>query len=123
MNFMSFENYCVYGNYFSISQLHDIFHYRNVISLSDHFQLSRNSTRLHPLTIKTASSSINSYCYSFFINSPFNLWNIFLMPSCKCSSLIYSVLLYVIFSFDCFLFIYFGCICIILCSLFMYVCT
>ena len=41
---------------------------------------------------------------------------IFLMPSCKSSSLIYSMLLYVIFFFDCFLFIYFGCFCVILCS-------
>ena len=57
--------------YFSICQVHDIFHNRNSISFSDHFHLSK----VHPLNIRPASSTINSYRYSFFIiNSPF-LWN------------------------------------------------
>ena len=50
--------------YFSVCQVHDILHNRNSISFSDYFQLS----------IRPASSSLNSYCFSFFVNSPF-LWN------------------------------------------------
>ena len=56
--------------YFSICQVHDILHNRNSISFSDHFHPSK----VHPLNIQPASSTINSYCYSFFIDSPF-LWN------------------------------------------------
>ena len=56
--------------YFSICQVHDIFYNRHSISFSDHFHLSN----VHPLHIRPASSTINSYRYSFFINSPF-LWN------------------------------------------------
>lgn len=52
-------------SYFSICQLHVILHHKNLIFFPDHFQLSRNSTRSHPLNIRTASSSINSYRYSF----------------------------------------------------------
>ena len=58
--------------YFSVCQVHDILHYHNS---TKHFQLSNNNfTRSHPLTIQPISSSINSYRYSFFVNSPF-LWN------------------------------------------------
>ena len=39
---------------------HDIRHQGNPISFADHFQLSSNSTRSHPLTIRTASSSTNT---------------------------------------------------------------
>ena len=56
--------------YFSICQVHDILHNRHCVSFSDHFQLSK----VRPLNIRPASSTINSYRYSFFINSPF-LWN------------------------------------------------
>ena len=56
--------------YFSICQVHDIFHNRNCIAFSDYFDLSS----IRPLNIRPASSTINSYRYSFFINSPF-LWN------------------------------------------------
>ena len=56
--------------YFAICQVHDIFHNRNLISFSDYFHLS--TVRSH--NIQPAPSTINSYRYSFFINSPF-LWN------------------------------------------------
>ena len=39
-------------------------------AFSDYFDLSS----IRPLNIRPASSTINSYRYSFFINSPF-LWN------------------------------------------------
>ena len=57
--------------YFSICQVHDIFHCHNFVN---HFQLSNAPTRSNPLSIQPIQSSINSYRYSFFINSPF-LWN------------------------------------------------
>ena len=58
--------------YFSVCQVHDILHHHNS---TKHFQLSNNNfTTSHPLTIQPISSSINSYRYSFFVNSPF-LWN------------------------------------------------
>ena len=57
--------------YFSICQVHDILHYHNFVN---HFQLSNAPTRSNPLSIQPIQSSINSYRYSFFINSPF-LWN------------------------------------------------
>ena len=60
--------------YFSVCQVHDILHNRNSISFSDYFQLSIAPTRSHPLTIRPASSSLNFYRFSFFVNSPF-LWN------------------------------------------------
>ena len=56
--------------YFSICQVHDIFCNRNCTAFSDYFDLSS----IRPLNIRPASSTINSYRYSFFINSPF-LWN------------------------------------------------
>ena len=55
--------------YFTICQM--VLHHQN---FTNHFQLSNTSTRSHPLTIRTVPSSINSYRYSFFVNSPF-LWN------------------------------------------------
>ena len=42
--------------YFSICQVHNIFHSRNFISFSDYFQLTNASTRSHPLTIRPVSS-------------------------------------------------------------------
>ena len=60
--------------YFFVCQVHDILHNRNSISFSNYFQFSNASTRCHPLTIQPVSSSINSYRFSFFVNSPF-LWN------------------------------------------------
>jgi len=40
-------------------------------SISRHFQFSSSITRTHPLTLLIPSSSINPYCSSFFINTPF----------------------------------------------------
>ena len=57
--------------YFSICQVHDIFHNRNSISFSDHFHLSK----VHPLNIRPASSTINSYRYSFLLTVLFVEYN------------------------------------------------
>ena len=58
--------------YLSVCQVLDILHHHNS---TKQFQLPNNtSTRSHPLTIQPISSSITSYRYSFFVNSPF-LWN------------------------------------------------
>ena len=45
-----------------------------VYDSDDHFQLSQAPTRCHPLSLRPVTSSINSFRYSFFVNSPF-LWN------------------------------------------------
>ena len=45
-----------------------------LLGVIKHFQLSNASNRSHPLSIQPIQSSINSYRYSFFVNSPF-LWN------------------------------------------------
>jgi len=58
-------------NYYSVCYVHDSLHHRNSLPFSEHFQLS---TRSHTLTIQPVTSSINSFHYSFFVNSPF-LWN------------------------------------------------
>ena len=57
--------------YFSICQVYDIFHNRNSISFSDHFHLSK----VHPLNIRPASSTINSYRYSFLLTVLFVEYN------------------------------------------------
>ena len=57
--------------YFTICQVRDILHCHNFVN---YFQLSNARTRSHPLSIQHIQSSINSYRYSFFGNSPF-LWN------------------------------------------------
>ena len=60
--------------YFTICCIHDSLHHRNSLPFSEHFQLSQAPTRCHPLSIRPVTSSINSFRYSFFVNSPF-LWN------------------------------------------------
>ena len=85
--------------YFSICQVHDIFHNRNFISSSDHFQLSNASTRSHPLTIQPVSSSINCYHYSFFVNSLF-LWNTIPYRILRIAQTSPFCLPYIVFFFD-----------------------
>jgi len=54
--------------------VHDSFHHRNSLPFNENFHLSGISTRSHPLTLRQVSSTINSYRFSFFVNSSF-LWN------------------------------------------------
>ena len=61
-------------SYFSISLTHDILHNRVAIPFSRYFQFSTTIIRSHPMTLCIPSSTINPYCYSFFVNTPF-LWN------------------------------------------------
>ena len=61
-------------NYFTICCIHDSLYHRNSLPFSEHFQLSQAPTRCHPLSLRPVISSINSFRYSFFVNSPF-LWN------------------------------------------------
>ena len=61
-------------NYFTICCIHDSLYHRNSLPFSEHFQLSQAPTRCHPLSLRPVTSSINSFRYSFFVNSPF-LWN------------------------------------------------
>ena len=60
--------------YFSICHVHDSLHHRSSLPFHNHFQLPEISTRSHPLSIRPVVSTINSYRFSFFVNSPF-LWN------------------------------------------------
>ena len=78
--------------YFSICQVHDILHCYNFVN---HFQLSNTPTRSNSLSIQPIQSSVSSYRYSFFINSPF-YGTLFLMPSSGLNSLALSTLLFVI---------------------------
>ena len=61
-------------NYYSICLVHDSLHHRNSLSFHEHYHLSGTSTKSHPLSIRPVTSTINSYRFSFFVNSPF-LWN------------------------------------------------
>ena len=60
--------------YFSICHVHDSLHHRSSLPFHNHFQLPETTTRSHPLLIRPIISTINSYRFSFFVNSPF-LWN------------------------------------------------
>ena len=62
--------------YFTIDYLHSILHHKKPFLFQDYFKIkpTSSSTRSHQLTIQPASSSINAFRYSFFINSIF-LWN------------------------------------------------
>ena len=57
--------------YFTIDYLHSILHHKTIFQ--DYFKLkpTSSSTRSHQLTIQPASSSINAFRYSFFVNSIF----------------------------------------------------
>ena len=61
--------------YLSISVLHNIYHQRTSIKFNCHCKFnSISSTRSHHLSINPPQSTINSRCYSFFVNTVF-LWN------------------------------------------------
>ena len=57
--------------YFSICHVHDSLHHRSSLPFHNHFQLLETTTRSHPLSIRPIVSTINSYHFSFFVNSPF----------------------------------------------------
>jgi len=59
---------------YSICYVHDSLYHRNSLSFHEHYQLSRTSTRFHSLSVCPITTTINSYQFSFFVNSPF-LWN------------------------------------------------
>ena len=61
-------------NYMCAVLLYAILYNFTLINFSDYFQLNDSPTHSHPLTILPLLSSINAFCYSFFVNSVF-LWN------------------------------------------------
>ena len=61
--------------YLSLTIIYDILHHHIALKFSDYFTFSSAaSTRSHSLSILCKQSSINSYRYSFFVNSVF-WWN------------------------------------------------
>ena len=60
--------------YLSILMIHDILHGHVALNFHNFFSFASTCTRTHSLTIYCKQSSINSYRYSFFVNSIF-LWN------------------------------------------------
>ena len=60
--------------YLSMLTVYDILHQRIALKFSDYFSFTSSCTRSHSLSIHCKSSSVNSYRYSFFVNSIF-LWN------------------------------------------------
>ena len=65
--------------YLCIVMIHDILHGHIALSFNEFFSFSPTCTRTHSLTIYCKQSTINSYRYSFFVNSIF-LWN--KVPEC-----------------------------------------
>ena len=61
-------------NFSCIVMLYTIYNNLTPIKFSEYYRLNVLSTRSHALTIYPLPSSINSYRYSFFVNSVF-LWN------------------------------------------------
>ena len=62
-------------NFSCIVMLYTIYNNLTPIKFSEYYRLNVLSTRSHALTIYPLPSSINSYRYSFFVNSVF-LWNL-----------------------------------------------
>jgi len=60
--------------YLSMLMVYDILHGHIALKFSNYFSFTSTCTRAHSLSIQCKSSSINSYRYSFFVNSIF-LWN------------------------------------------------
>ena len=60
--------------YLSLTMIYDILHNHVSLQFSDYFTFSSASTRSHSLSLLCKQSSINSYRYSFFVNSIF-WWN------------------------------------------------
>jgi len=60
--------------YLSLTMINDILHNQISLQFSDYFNFSSAPTRFHSLSLLCKQSSINSYCYSIFVNSIF-WWN------------------------------------------------
>jgi len=60
--------------YLSLIMIYDILHNHVSLQFSDYFTFSSTSTRSHSLSLLCKQSSLNSYRYSFFMNSIF-WWN------------------------------------------------
>ena len=58
----------------TLSALYMTVYTTEILSFHEHYHLSGTSTKSHPLSIRPVTSTINSYRFSFFVNSPF-LWN------------------------------------------------
>ena len=54
--------------------VHDILHQRSCIDFNTYFTVRTTRTRSHSLSLFCRQASINSFRYSFFVNSVF-LWN------------------------------------------------
>ena len=60
--------------YQSVIMVHSITHKQTPINSCHRFDLNTNSTRSHPLTLQTRSTSIYAFRYSLYVNTPF-VWN------------------------------------------------
>ena len=60
--------------YLTLTTIYDMLHHHISLPFSDYFTFSTAPTRSHSLSLLCKQSSINSYRYSFFVNSIF-LWN------------------------------------------------
>ena len=54
--------------------LFDLLHNKFAMSFNDYFQFNTSSTKSHSLSLVCKQSVVNSYRYSFFVNSIFT-WN------------------------------------------------
>ena len=61
-------------NFRIIQTVHDILHKRSCIEFGRYFTVSSTCTRSHSLSLFCKQASVNSFRYSFFINSIF-IWN------------------------------------------------
>ena len=62
-------------NYLSVFMMYDILYGRyNSLNFSDYCSFNSSCTRAHSLSLIPPQSTINSYRYSFFVNTVF-LWN------------------------------------------------
>ena len=62
-------------NYLSVTMMYDILHGRyDSLKLSDYCKSNTSCTRAHSMTLVPPQSTINSYQFSFFVNTTF-LWN------------------------------------------------
>jgi len=83
------------SSYFSVSIVHDIPHQQISIPFNQHFQFSTTNTWSNQLLHCISSTTINPYCYSFFVNTPF-VWNsiprhILQFVKSSCVSLLYFI--------------------------------
>ena len=49
--------------------IHDSLHHRNSLPFHEHYQLSKTTTRSHPLTIQPIPLTINMYQFSFLLTA------------------------------------------------------